>query len=111
MAAILTGEPYFMSLRDVAALTDLQIRRVLFHPRNKDGSLKLPGRRARGKHHAPVPPPELLGVPDEAFTFRKPGGSVPPAEFTVMYYQVWLARGLAVDAVTQRYRDYLAGGG
>jgi len=40
--AQLIGDPFWMSFADVAELTDHQILRVVYHPRDDKGSLKAP---------------------------------------------------------------------
>src|SRR5262245_58133171 len=46
----------------IAALTPLQIRKLCFHPRNKDGSIKVPGEAPRKERPTmpDVPPPRSL---------------------------------------------------
>lgn len=110
---MLVNEPYCLTLDQLSNLTDAQLVRVYFHPRTKDGTLDLAKSPTGGRRRKipPVPAPETLGIPDEAFGLRNKAGNVPPAEFTVMFFQVWLGRGLPLAEVVERYKGFLAKGG
>ncbi len=85
-------------MADIADLTDDQLIRIYFRPRDKDGKLD---RKLRGPLDIPkAPTARELNVPLEYV-----GRSTRP--YMIMFWQVWLNRGASQEEILARWLDSL----
>ena len=121
--AILVREPFNYPPDKIRHLTDWYVAAVLFHPRRKDGSLRIPGQRKREFRHAAFPPHESLRIPDAAYKVSRPasgGGFIAPAgDYLLQWWQVWRDRQaagqlpaelLTDEAILARWQDEVSTG-
>lgn len=112
---MLVQEPYNLSFEQIARLTDHQISRILFHPRNEDGTLRRGTGRAADlpdmERDDPLPP-EQVGVPDEAWAAveeirGKASRVAMPPGYVSLFWSVWAARGASPADILARWRESL----
>ena len=119
-------EPFNFPPSALPHLTDWFVAAVLFHPRRKDGTLKIPGRRCRKRGkivHAVLPTAEALRIPEAAYGVSRPwsgGGQMAPSmEYVLQWWQVWRDRQdakqlpaelLTDEAILARWKDEIQTG-
>lgn len=109
MCAILTRDPFHLTLDEIARLDPIQVSKVLFYPRDKNGNLQLKRKQRRGlRGHIESPRGEDARVPQAALDMLAEVTSrPPPLEFLSMWWQVWRRRGFKDEDLLPRFREYL----